>query len=556
MKKIINSTGEQYKDILTDELVLDATPTEGSFNSVTSDGVAKAIAAGGGGTEYSAGDGIAISEGEISAKLADGSGLRFDQGGLQVVHQLATPGAGDQGKVLTVTNSLGAYAWADPSGVSSATAPLSVSNGNVSLGMDSDTLKTKTISGEVRENYGTGFAGGSPFALAINNTRPITVTFNGITPSAVTRTDVGISLAYREDGIKILGYGYVTIPANATSVTHRLDVMDPAEWSSGNWRPNDSSRTYDFSMSYEEDGHWIDVPYSYASVPGGETTYELAVKNPLPSSLGTAGQVLTVNSGATGVEWATPSGGGSSYTAGDGIIIDSNDAISVSVDGSSIKAVQPTGVVANRNSFYGYISIPMSKFVGGLTDSTKDIYNIQYGVDTVPFKLEANHPDAYGCEVRLVIGCDSSFTKYAVGTVSLKYNGTAVTLANDSLTTVFNNPIEIGNSMSQRGFSDLFDFSECTFDEVFSGTDLYFKLVAWDSQLGVTDNLRNPTSQSGSTWTYWPATVTMTGSVFCKQLQASNPGLLNNTAGITDIVSVASLPASPDSHTLYLVTGV
>ena len=36
----------------------------------------------------------------------------------------------------------------------------------------------------------------------------------------------------------------------------------------------------------------------------------LYVTNPLPSSLGTAGQVLTVNSGATGVEWATPSGGG------------------------------------------------------------------------------------------------------------------------------------------------------------------------------------------------------------------------------------------------------
>ena len=30
----------------------------------------------------------------------------------------------------------------------------------------------------------------------------------------------------------------------------------------------------------------------------------------LPASLGTAGQVLTVNAGATGVEWATPSGGG------------------------------------------------------------------------------------------------------------------------------------------------------------------------------------------------------------------------------------------------------
>ena len=34
------------------------------------------------------------------------------------------------------------------------------------------------------------------------------------------------------------------------------------------------------------------------------------VPKELPASLGTAGQVLTVNAGATGVEWATPSGGG------------------------------------------------------------------------------------------------------------------------------------------------------------------------------------------------------------------------------------------------------
>lgn len=35
-----------------------------------------------------------------------------------------------------------------------------------------------------------------------------------------------------------------------------------------------------------------------------------AAPTELPASLGTAGQVLTVNSGATGVEWATPSSGG------------------------------------------------------------------------------------------------------------------------------------------------------------------------------------------------------------------------------------------------------
>lgn len=50
--------------------------------------------------------------------------------------------------------------------------------------------------------------------------------------------------------------------------------------------------------------------------------------NPVPAiSNGDAGKVLAVNSGETGVEWATPASGGSSYTAGRGIEIDQNNVI-------------------------------------------------------------------------------------------------------------------------------------------------------------------------------------------------------------------------------------
>lgn len=80
MKKIINSATKQYVPVDTENLVLDDTPTEGSFNAVTSDGVAKAIAGGGGGSSYTAGDGIAISEGEISAKV-DGSTIQVNADG-------------------------------------------------------------------------------------------------------------------------------------------------------------------------------------------------------------------------------------------------------------------------------------------------------------------------------------------------------------------------------------------------------------------------------------------------------------------------------------------
>lgn len=73
--KIINSESKTYKPVLVDSLVLDAAPTVGSLNGVTSDGVAKAIS---------------------------GSG------------SVPTPAAGDDGKVLTAND--GSYAWAEPTG--------------------------------------------------------------------------------------------------------------------------------------------------------------------------------------------------------------------------------------------------------------------------------------------------------------------------------------------------------------------------------------------------------------------------------------------------------
>ena len=45
--KVINSESKQYKPVLVDSLVLDAAPTVGSLNGVTSDGVAKAISGSG-----------------------------------------------------------------------------------------------------------------------------------------------------------------------------------------------------------------------------------------------------------------------------------------------------------------------------------------------------------------------------------------------------------------------------------------------------------------------------------------------------------------------------
>lgn len=105
MRKIINST-HTYEETVTDTLILDAVPTVNSFNGVTSDGVARAIAGGGnvpapeegddgkvltvvdgaaawaeaqGGSSYTAGNGIAITNNEIKVRVKDGGGLAFSE---------------------------------------------------------------------------------------------------------------------------------------------------------------------------------------------------------------------------------------------------------------------------------------------------------------------------------------------------------------------------------------------------------------------------------------------------------------------------------------------
>ena len=62
--------------------------------------------------------------------------------------------------------------------------------------------------------------------------------------------------------------------------------------------------------------------------------------NELPEQLGTAGQVLTVNAGATGVEWATPSGGGSSN-------VETSDLPQSSDSGADILAAYNAAVAAH-----------------------------------------------------------------------------------------------------------------------------------------------------------------------------------------------------------------
>lgn len=113
-----------------------------------------------------------------------------------------------------------------------------------------------------------------------------------------------------------------------------------------------------------------------ASYGAGGGSFEWADSpKELPESLGTAGQVLQVNAGATGVEWATPSGGGSTYTAGDGIAISAQDAISAKVGGGvTIGNASSTSTVTSTLSVVPYYSQgDYAYIVASLTRLTNDL---------------------------------------------------------------------------------------------------------------------------------------------------------------------------------------
>lgn len=130
MRKSINSTTQKFEDQITEELVLDAVPTVNSFNGVTSDGVARAIAGASGEvpqvTESDNGKVLKAIYDEGGPAVAWGEGVTVDQtydaastnaqSGVAVasaisgVNAVPASTSSDENKVLTV-NSSGNAAW-------------------------------------------------------------------------------------------------------------------------------------------------------------------------------------------------------------------------------------------------------------------------------------------------------------------------------------------------------------------------------------------------------------------------------------------------------------
>lgn len=512
--------GGNFEPVVTGEIVLDAVPTEGSLNAVTSDGVAQAIAEGGGGS-YTAGDGIAISEGEISAKVdgttiqvnADGEleaiggggggsytagdgiaidndeisavlgnssgGMQFDDdgiaidwtymenssdgtlvaisdggsntSGIKVANPLPAPSAGDSGKVLKVGANGPEWGWQRD-----AEEPLYINNqGNVAI----------QLANTLYDNYGF---------LDIRNPLP--------TPTGATSGDV---LTIGQNGPEWAapgGGGGTSYTAGAGIYIDSNDEISIARDVSGGIKFNSSNEVLlDYTTIAEKsDGTLVE------SLDGNDVV-GIQVANPVPDTTGaSSGDVLTI--GQSGPEWAAPAGG-ASYTAGDGINISDQNVISVPVDNKTLAVERPTYVYSGITIYTDtvYLALGLSDLPTVASTSGISAFKLtpQITGGGMSYTLRYDSETQAGLNVRVQLGSDSSFTKYATSTENAKIGNSPVVLG----TTVFNlsdcNAFTPTMGHSSTTFGELFDFvGGDSFDDIFSGSSVYIRLVAWDSANG------------------------------------------------------------------------
>ena len=299
------------------------------------------------------------------------------------------------------------------------------------------------------------------------------------------------------------------------------------------------STTSGSTVSYSTGGSMLMVKHPVPSVSSGDNgkvltaTYSNGVgtfgwddaPTELPASLGTAGQVLTVNSGATGVEWSTVQSG-SEYTAGDGIDISAQDAISVKAgNGITIGdyTYEHTGTlnltatpVLNQGSYY-------ATYIAQLTPELLAKMNSTGG-------LQVTLNGAYdGMGTDLVVGLATNATTYQTNLSNRVVFG-------DSLGT----SIAAGTTV-RFSFDDINSESTKSYADVAANVSSYYLVVFWIGY-GLVGNAGQaaPSADPITTGTYTGTeTVTVQNAVNLS----------------TPIEVVASMPASPTSGVLYIVTG-
>lgn len=510
---------------------------------------------------------------------------------LSGINQVPSSTSADSTKVLTV-NSSGVPVWAAAQGGGSSytfSAPLRESSGTVVLDVDTDNLKVdvktttlsmqRSMSGAGNNGYGL-YVGG----LVTDTSGTVyTFTFDHVpVPSDVS---VGVQAQGKKLYPLLVGQTYgdygnqwiiptaltldyegkvngsfsvcfkpgeqdyptsLTSGANLNLVAALVFVLSDMSGNVPSAQVNPSSiygsSTSGSTVSYSTGGSMLMVKHPVPAVTSSDNgkvlkaTYAGGVGSfgwdtaptELPASLGTAGQVLTVNSGATGVEWATAQSG-SNYTAGGGISISAQDEISVKAgNGITIGnyTYEHTGTInltATPVLSQGTYSAP---YVAQLTS---DMLSQMASTDGLQFTLNGAYD---GGGQQLYIALATNATTYSTN------------LSNRLVFDVYlGTSIAAGTTVTVKTYERVGSLSTKTYADVAADISSYYLIVFWGNEgWGMYGNVGTaaPSADPITTGTYTGTeTVTVQNAV-----NLSVP-----------IEVVAAMPASPTSGVLYIVTG-
>lgn len=402
LTKILNDENKSFQPVLTDKLVYDTKPTVNSFNGITSDAVARAIAG-------ASGEVPAVTESDNGKILT----AIYDEGGAAVEWADAPSGIPDMtsqdGKILGAVNNGGTMEaqWINKPvsnvttsdkqfvvGVNGSGLPITVDCSNayevksiVSLGtggymeLDGRFYHSNPLYPSVVYPYDLSSipSGASiQFTVVIPNTIDCS-DINALGLDAHPRiytysidgTHADSQLATSPDGMvsgKVINAGtYVFVTSSTDLITTDTGFAlvfpgggSPEDWATFCGRIESAASSISCSISVPS--NYNIKPSVIATANSGDAGKVLtvtdtqghygwsAVPTELPTVTGNAGKVLTVNSGATGVEWAAPA----EYT-----MVYNTTPAGGSMDGTPWQAVQAgkrIGVVVPYSAFSGSLA--------------------------------------------------------------------------------------------------------------------------------------------------------------------------------------------------------
>lgn len=337
--KVINSESQAYRPVLTDTLVLDAVPTVNSFNSVTSDAVARAIAG-------ASGEVPQVTEndnGKVLKAIYDAGGPAVEWGEATVdqTYDATSTNAQSGVAVAEAIAAIPSVSYTAGDGIDITANAVSVKAGNgLSIGdaTSSETVSL-TTSEYYRESYSTGY---DAYDIC-----PLTDSLlESINSGLTLKLNYGAYLGYLPN---VTAYACLYSYASTTQYEVTLDkrlVLGSDVLNQGGLPPNSevtfngssvnaelsnttmsdliadmSSNTYHVGILVKTNDSYFALNFQVSNSstrPSGPTTMAtytetttfqnaLNVSNPLPASaVGDAGRVLTVD--ATGAaSWAAPS---------------------------------------------------------------------------------------------------------------------------------------------------------------------------------------------------------------------------------------------------------